>query len=61
MVFPTPVSPTRRRTGSMLVTENTEWRGGKEGGADDRGTNTLTTWRPDDLREMTGLWMWIFL
>jgi hypothetical protein len=61
MVFPTPVSPTRRRTGSMLVTENTEWRGGKEGGADDRGTNTLTTWRPDDLREMAGLWTVIFL
>merc|ERR1719318_282673 len=70
VVFPTPVSPTRR-TGSMLVTaiatdssrvevcrvtENTEWRGGRDGGEEDRGTNTLPTWRPEDLREMAGLW-----
>ena len=70
VVFPTPVSPTRR-TGSMLVTamatdsrrvevwwvtKNIEWRGGREGGEEDKGTKTLPTWRPEDLREMAGLW-----
>ena len=33
-----------------------ERRGGREGGEKDRGTNTLATWRPEDLREMAGLW-----
>ena len=27
------------------------WNGEK-----DRGTNTVATWRPEDLREMAGLW-----
>ena len=29
------------------------WR---DGGEEDSGTNTLPTWRPEDLREMAGLW-----
>ena len=38
------------------MTEKTESRGERAREEGERGTNTLPTWRPDDLREIRGLW-----
>jgi hypothetical protein len=42
--------------GHRLQQGRSRRRGGGEGGEKDRGTNTLATWRPEDLREMAGFW-----
>ena len=44
------------KVATWRVTEKTEWRGGRAREEDEREADTPPTWRPDDLREIRGLW-----